>query len=65
MDNYLDVGRCAPDDLVSYDGDRSARMEALDGYSIQSCHGPEANAESQNGVFYAHVYPNLFISRYG
>lgn len=72
IDNYLDGGyhvEYAHTDLASLLDAKDYTTEVFDGFSIQSSSGSTGNNEGQerigSGVLYSHVYPNLFINRYG
>lgn len=72
IDNYLDGGyhvEYAHKDLASLLDAKAYTTEVFEGFSIQSSSGSTDNNAGQerigSNVLYSHVYPNLFINRYG
>lgn len=71
IDNYLDGGYHVPichKDLNALLDESSYKIELFDNYSIQSTlGGSDADEDSRigNAAIFAHVYPNLFLNRYG
>lgn len=72
IDNYLDGGyhvEFAHKDLAVLLNGKDYKTEVFDGFSIQSSSGSAEQNVGQgrigNAVLYSHVYPSLFINRYG
>ncbi|VDI47047.1 choline monooxygenase [Mytilus galloprovincialis] len=72
IDNYLDGGyhvEYAHKDLAGLIEPKDYKTAVFDGFSIQSSSGNKGEKEGQDrigsAVLFSHVYPNLFINRYG
>ena len=68
IDNYLDGGYHVPSchrDLSSNLDNSSYKIELFDGFSIQSSDGKGSDDRIGDKVLFGHIYPNIFINRYG
>lgn len=68
IDNYLDGGYHVPvchtglNDLLE---NGTYSTEVYEGFSIQTTGGNNSDSRVGTQSLYAHIYPNLFINRYG
>lgn len=68
IDNYLDGGYHVPichTSLNSLLEETSYQSKAYDGYSIQTSQGLDEESRVGEQLLFAHIYPNVFLNRYG